>query len=104
MDTQAIKHELDAVEDMADKILSAALRDTPPPELKTAADKFHALVGAKRELNDEAALKQAVMDVESSADQLVAQCKQTGHVGNELRQAIQDAHSKASALKHQLRV
>lgn len=102
MDTQALKNEVDALEQAADDVIAALKKSPVEGQLQQQAQQFHQLARTKRELNDGAALQQAVMDIEKSADQLKAACEQAGSVDASVKQAVMGAHDKASALKHRV--
>lgn len=102
MDTPTLQQEVDAIEQAADQVLAALKKNPVEGQLQQQADQFHQLARTQRSLGDQAALKQAVMDIEKSADQLKATCEQAGAVDSSVKQAVMGAHDKASSLKHRL--
>lgn len=102
MDTQSLQSEVDAIEQAADQVIDALKKAPVAGQLQQQAEQFHQLARTKRNLGDEAALKQAVMEIEKSADQLKATCEQAGSVDAAVKQAVMGAHDKASALKHKV--
>ena len=102
MDTQTLKTEVDAIEQAADQVLDALKKAPAAGQLQQQAEQFHQLARTKRNLSDQAALTQAVMEIEKSADQMKATCEQAGSVDASVKQAVMGAHDKASALKHRV--
>jgi len=99
MDTQALQKEVDAIEQAADQVIAALKKSPADAKLQQQAEQFHQLARTKRSLSDQAALTQAVMEIEQSADGLKASCEQAGSVDASVKQAVMGAHDKASALK-----
>jgi len=51
---------------------------------------------------DQQKIKQYVWELEELSDRALEACKQAGNVEPQLKQAVQQAHSELSSLKHQM--
>lgn len=102
MDAQAIQQAIDNIEQAVDKAVEQLKKGQADAQLQRAVQDLHQQARTKRSLTDQQALTQAAMDIEKAADQAMAACRNAGQVDPALQQAVQDAHQKASALKHQL--
>lgn len=100
MDAQTLKQAIDGIESAADKAMDALKKGQVDAQLQQAVQDLHQQARTKRSLDDKAALTQAVKDIEQTADRAMAACRNAGQVDPALQQAVQDAHDKASQLKH----
>jgi hypothetical protein len=100
MDAQALQQAIDGIESAADKAIAALKNGQADAKLQQAVQDLHQQARTKRSLTDKAELTQAVQDIEQTADRAMAACRNAGQVDPALQQAVQDAHQKASQLKH----
>lgn len=102
METQAIQQAIDAIEQVTDKAVEQLKKGQADAALTSAVQDLHQQARTKRALTEPKALAQAALDIEQAADKAMAACRAAGQVEPALQQAVQDAHQKASQLKHQV--
>lgn len=102
MQPQAIQQAIDAIEQATDKAVEQLKKGGVDPALQSAVQDLHQQARTKRALTDPQALVQAALDIEQAADKAMEACRAGGQVDPDLQQAVQDAHQKASQLKHQV--
>lgn len=102
METQAIQQAIDAIEQATDKAVEQLKKGQADTALTSAVQDLHQQARTKRALTEPKALAQAALDIEQAADKAMAACRAAGQVEPALQQAVQDAHQKASQLKHQV--
>lgn len=104
MDTQQLKQSIDRVEECADQAKRAVQSGAASSDLRQAVDTLHQQARQVKQsgATDEGTLRQAVMQLEQTADRAKQACKSAGQVDPQLQQAIQRAHDELSQLKKQL--
>ncbi len=102
MQVQELQQRLDRIEDCVDDAKDALRGGNVPQELRQVVESLHQQARQGRTLQDEQQLRQAVMQVEETADRAMQLCRTAGQVDPVLQQAIQKAHQEASQLKHEV--
>lgn len=104
MDTQELKQRIDRIEECADDAKRAVQSGSVPQPLREAVDALHqqARQAKQGQGGSEPALRDAVMQLENTADRAMQACRQAGNVDAQVQQAVQRAHDEVSRLKKQL--
>ena len=104
MEAQELKQRIDRIEECADDARNALQSGNVPQELRQHVETLHQLAREPKKsgINDEQALRDAVLRIEQAADRAKEACRQAGNIDQKLQQAIQRAHDEASQLKKQV--
>jgi enolase len=105
MNAQELKQCIERAEQSADEAKKAL--GSASPDLRQAVESLHQqLSQAKHSAasqGDEQALRQSVLQLESTADRAMRACRQASQVDQKLQQAIEKAHEELSRAKKELK-